>query len=35
MTADIIEIGVVNSKDTDLRVDKLVYAIHLANVREI
>ena len=34
MTADITMIEVVNGKDTDLRVDKPVYAIHLANVRE-
>ena len=34
MTADITKIGVVDGKDTDLRVDKPVYAIHLANVRE-
>lgn len=34
MTADITKIEVVDGKDTDLRVDKLVYAIHLANVRE-
>ena len=35
MTADIIKIEVVDGKDTDLRVDKPVYAIHLANVREV
>lgn len=34
MTADITKIKVVDGKDTDLRVDKPVYAIHLANVRE-
>ena len=34
MTADITMIEVVDGKDTDLRVDKPVYAIHLANVRE-
>ena len=34
MTADITKIGVVDGKDTDLRVDKPVYAIYLANVRE-
>ncbi|MDE7228745.1 MAG: hypothetical protein K2N31_10560 [Treponemataceae bacterium] len=34
MTADITKIGVVDGKDTDLRVDKPVYAIHLANVRD-
>lgn len=35
MTADITKIEVVDGKDTDLRVDKPVYAIHLANVREV
>ena len=34
MTAYITKIEVVNGKDTDLHVDKPVYAIHLANVRE-
>ena len=34
MTADITTIEVVDGKDTDLRVDKPVYAIHLANVKE-
>lgn len=34
MTADITRVDVVDGKDTDLRVDKPVYAIHLANVRE-
>lgn len=34
MTARITKIDVVDGKDTDLRVDKPVYAIHLANVRE-
>lgn len=34
MTAEITKIEVVDGKDTDLRVDKPVYAIHLANVRE-
>ena len=34
MTADITKIEVVDGKDTDLCVDKPVYAIHLANVRE-
>lgn len=34
MTARITKIEVVDGKDTDLRVDKPVYAIHLANVRE-
>lgn len=35
MTAEITKIEVVDGKDTDLRVDKPVYAIHLANVREM
>lgn len=35
MTADITKIEIVDGKDTDLRVDKPVYAIHLANVREV
>lgn len=35
MTAEITKIEVVDGKDTDLRVDKPVYAIHLANVRDI
>lgn len=35
MTARIIRIEVVNGKDTDLHIDKPVYAIHLANVVEI
>ena len=35
MTAEITKIEVVDGKDTDLRVDKPVYAIHLANVREV
>lgn len=34
MTADITKIEVVDGKDTDLRMDKPVYAIHLAKVRE-
>lgn len=34
MTAEITKIEVVDGKDTDLRVDKPVYAIYLANVRE-
>ena len=34
MTADITRIRIVDGKDTDLRVDKPVYAIHFANVRE-
>lgn len=34
MTANITKIEVVDGKDTDLHIDKPVYAIHLANVRE-
>lgn len=34
MTAEITKIEVVDGKDTDLRVDKPVYAIHLYDVRE-
>lgn len=34
MTADITWIEVMDGKDTDLHIDKPVYAIHLANVRE-
>ena len=34
MAANITKIEVVDGKDTDLRIDKPVYAIHLANVRE-
>ena len=35
MTAYIPKIEVVDGKDTDLHIDKPVYAIHLADVREI
>ena len=35
MTATIIAIEIVNGKDTDLHIDKPVYAIHLADVKEI
>lgn len=35
MTAKIIKIEAVNGKDTDLHIDKPVYAIHLADVREV
>ena len=35
MTADITMIRIVDGKDTDLHIDKPVYAIHIANVREI
>lgn len=34
MTANIIKIQIVNGKDTDLAIDKPVYAIHLSNIRE-
>lgn len=34
MTARIIRIEVVSGKDTDLHIDKPVYAIHLADVKE-
>lgn len=34
MTAIIKEIAIVNGKNTDLHIDKPVYAIHLADVRE-
>lgn len=35
MTAKITQIEVVNGKDTDLHIDKPVYAIHLTDVREV
>ena len=35
MTANIAKIEVVDGKDTDLHIDKPVYAIHLADVREV
>lgn len=35
MLAKINKIAVVDGKDTDLAIDKKVYAIHLANVREV
>lgn len=35
MIARITEIEIVDGKDTDLAIDKLVYAIHLSNVKEI
>lgn len=35
MTATITKIEVVNGKDTDLHIDKPVYAIHLVGVKEI
>jgi len=34
MTADITRIEVVDGKDTDLHIDKPVYAIHLTDVKE-
>lgn len=34
MTAVIKEIKIVNGKDTDLRINTPVYAIHLADIRE-
>ena len=35
LKADITKIEVVNGKNTDLAINKPVYAIHLSNVREI
>ncbi|MBQ6056136.1 MAG: hypothetical protein IJJ70_02100 [Treponema sp.] len=35
MTANITKIEVVNGKDTDLHIDKPVYAIHLSDVKEL
>ena len=35
MTAIITRIDMVDGKDTDLHIDKPVYAIHLADVREV
>lgn len=35
LKADITEIEIINGKDTDLHIDKKVYAIHLSNVREV
>lgn len=34
MTANIKKIAIVDGNDTDLHIDKPVYAIHLANVEE-
>lgn len=34
MNANITKIEIVDGKDTDLHIDKPVYAIHLADVRE-
>lgn len=33
--AFIKKVEIVNGKDTDLHIDKPVYAIHLANIKEI
>ena len=35
LIANIIKIEKINGKDTDLRIDKPVYAIHLADVKEL
>ncbi len=35
MTAEITKIRIVNGKDTDLHIDKPVYAIHFAEVEEV
>ena len=35
MAAKITKIEIVNGKDTDLHIDKPVYAIHLADVKEM
>ena len=35
ITARISRIEVINGKDTDLHIDKPVYAIHLTNVTEV
>ena len=35
MTARITRIEIVDGKDTDLAIDALVYAIHLAGVKEV
>lgn len=35
MTANITEIEIVDGRDTDLQIDKPVYAIHLADVKEV
>ena len=34
LKADITKIETINGKDTDLAIDKPVYAIHLADVKE-
>lgn len=35
MSAMIVKVEIVDGKDTDLHIDKPVYAIHLADVKEI
>lgn len=35
MTATIETIELINGKDTDLHIDKPVYAIHLSNIKKI
>lgn len=35
MTATITDIEIVNGKDTDLQIDRRVYAIHLSDVSEV
>ena len=35
MRANIVDVEVLNGKDTDLAIDKPVYAIHLADVKEV
>ena len=35
MTAIITDIEIVNGKDTDLQIDRRVYAIHLSDVSEV
>ena len=35
MTATIDTIELINGKNTDLAIDKLVYAIHLGNIKEV
>mgnify|MGYP003420506619 FL=1 len=35
LTAYISQIEIVDGKDTDLHIDKPVYAIHLSNIREM
>ena len=35
LIAEIVKIQTINGKDTDLAIDKPVYAIHLADVKEV